>query len=92
MNRSMKDVQQNFSVGLKNTTLGGYPYQITPFKMAEIYGSLVSNNAYYRIGIAERNKTSLTNDSTWKSGEYRRFLSSTVSRYASSDLWRQWHL
>ena len=80
MNRSMKDVQQNFSVGLKNTTLGGYPYQITPFKMAEMYGSLVSNNAYYRIHITEQKnkKQAWTNDSTWKSGEYSRFLSSTV--------------
>ncbi len=35
--RAFGEANQNFNLGLKTTTLGGYLYQVSPFKMLEMY-------------------------------------------------------
>ncbi len=51
--RAMYDnMHDNFLFGLKIPTLGGSPYNITPYKMAELYGRLFSLNENYTLHIS----------------------------------------
>ena len=43
---------QNFNLGFKTPTLGGYPYQISPYKMLEMYNSLSLQNRDYKLKIS----------------------------------------
>lgn len=36
---------------IRNTTLGAYPFQVTPLKMAEMYGKLFSQNRKFRLTL-----------------------------------------
>ena len=36
---------------IRNTTLGASPFQVTPFKMAEMYGKLFSQNRKYKLSL-----------------------------------------
>jgi transcriptional antiterminator Rof (Rho-off) len=72
----------NFFNGLKNPTLGGTPYSITPLKMTEMYGKLFSQNKDYQLYLTERNtqqsdwKVDIT---TWKGG-FNDFLRDNVMK------------
>ncbi len=78
--RKHKNKLTNFSDGLKNPTLGGKPYNITPLKMAEMYGRLFSQNQNYdlRIHSTEKSYKPWPVDETWQAGEYEQFLKSNV--------------
>jgi hypothetical protein len=39
------------SAAIINTTLGASPFEVTPFKMAEMYGRLFSQNRNYRLTV-----------------------------------------
>ncbi|HEY1055738.1 MAG TPA: penicillin-binding transpeptidase domain-containing protein, partial [Emticicia sp.] len=70
----------NFFNGLKNPTLGGTPYNVTPLKMTEMYGKLFSQNKDYQLYLTERNpqQSSWKVDSTtWKTG-FNDFLRDNV--------------
>lgn len=49
--RTAQNLQENFVKGLRNTTLGGSPFQTTPLKMLEAYGKLATLNNQYRVRI-----------------------------------------
>lgn len=80
LNRAHKEIQENFNIGLKNSTLGGYPYQVSPFKMAEMYGALASQNRQYRLHITGQPKKYLPwyIDSSWTKDQYKQFLSAQI--------------
>lgn len=69
----------NFNDGLKNPTLGGKPYSITPLKMAEMYGKLFSQNQAYHLHISHKNipQTGWEVDSTWQN-KYEDFVKNNV--------------
>lgn len=79
--RAAPEIHQNFIIGLKTATLGGYPYKISPLKMLEMYASMITQNRAYRLHLHE----SATRyepwyvDNTWNSTEvYRRFFASNI--------------
>lgn len=78
--RKHPNVLTNFFNGLKNPTLGGTPYSITPFKMAEMYGKLFSQNKDYQLYLTNR----VTQQSGWKidsltwKGGFNDFLKNNV--------------
>jgi hypothetical protein len=39
------------SASIINTTLGAYPFEVTPFKMAEMFGRLFSQNRNFRLTV-----------------------------------------
>lgn len=49
--RSFPGIQENFNSGLKTPSLGGYPYQLTPFKMLEMYLSMLSIHKNFHLKI-----------------------------------------
>ncbi len=70
------EINENFNLGLKTPTLGGYPYQLTPLKMLEMYNALFTQNMNYHAGIAIRASTFLPwqIDSSWVQGAFKDFL------------------
>jgi hypothetical protein len=77
--RSFKEPYQNFNIGLKTTTLGGYPYQVSPFKMLEMYLSLFSQNRNFGLSVlpGRQNKVVWKADTTWK-GNFNTFLANHI--------------
>ncbi len=70
----------NFFNGLKNPTLGGTPYSVTPLKMTEMYGKLFSRNKDYQLYITKREMQQSAwkvDSTTWKNG-FNDFLQSNV--------------
>ncbi|MBA4848943.1 hypothetical protein [Emticicia sp. BO119] len=70
----------NFFNGLKNPTLGGTPYSITPLKMTEMYGKLFSQNSEYQLYLTKREKQQSAwkvDSITWKNG-FNDFLRDNV--------------
>jgi cell division protein FtsI/penicillin-binding protein 2 len=70
----------NFFNGLKNPTLGGTPYNITPLKMTEMYGKLFSQNKEYQLYLTERDTQHSSwkvDSTTWKAG-FNDFLRNNV--------------
>lgn len=81
--RAPKEIHQNVVIGLKTATLGGYPYQLSTFKMLEMYGSLITQNRSYRLHLDERKLpyTPWYIDSTWSGQQqYKQFLASYIIR------------
>ena len=78
--RAYNEINQNFNLGFKTPTLGGYPYQISPYKMLEMYSSLFKQNRNYKLKMLPN--TAKTRpwkiDSSWRSNEYKEFLASQV--------------
>jgi hypothetical protein len=74
--RAFADPMRNFMDGLRNPTLGGRPYDITPLKMAELYARLASQNAALKLHIAPVDATvrPWLLDSTWTAASYQGFL------------------
>ncbi len=79
-NKKKNELNENFNLGLKATTLGGYPYQITPFKMLEMYNALFTFNRNYNMHITPKliSKKDWQVDSSWKMQEYRTFLAENI--------------
>ncbi|RYU92886.1 hypothetical protein [Emticicia agri] len=70
----------NFFNGLKNPTLGGTPYNVTPLKMTEMYGKLFSQNKDYQLFLTSREKQNSgwkVDSATWKNG-FNDFLKDNV--------------
>ncbi len=75
--RSFTEKHQNINLGLMTTTLGGYPYRLTPFKMLEMYLSLFTQNKNLHLGVTQKGDTyqPWNYDSTWVSVDaYQNFL------------------
>jgi len=49
--RSDKNKRTNFDKAIRNTALGGEPFQVTPFSILEMYGKLISQNSRYSLKI-----------------------------------------
>lgn len=80
--RASADLNINFFRGLSQPTLGGIPYEITPFKMLEMYGALASLKNQYQLTIDQRKIAredwNYDND-TWSSlDDYKTFVSGNV--------------
>jgi hypothetical protein len=79
--RASNEIHQNFNLGLKTVTLGGYPYRITPYMMLQMYMSLFSQNKNFRLGLTQKQDSLAwwTADSTWDNvGYYQLFLSQNI--------------
>ncbi len=78
--RAFQEKYSNFIMGIKNPSLGGAPWYITPLKMLEIYGSLYSQNNAYRAHITpQKEKYQKWNVHTsWNPSAYTEFLASWI--------------
>ncbi|HTO14512.1 MAG TPA: hypothetical protein VLZ83_02025 [Edaphocola sp.] len=79
--RAFEEKYQNFNLGLKTTTLGGYPYRLTPFKMLEMYMSMFTQNKNFHLGVTKKIDSfhRWNIDSTWKEpGIYNLFLAHNI--------------
>ncbi|RQO31553.1 hypothetical protein DBR32_06235 [Taibaiella sp. KBW10] len=79
--RAFEEIQQNFNLGLKTATLGGYPYRLTPFMMLQMYLSMFSQNRNFHLGITKQQlpKWDWQVDSTWKGdGNFRTFMAYNI--------------
>ncbi len=75
------EINHNFNHGLKFATLGGYPYQLTPFKMLEMYSALFTYNNQYQLHITAANKANVPwkIDSSWNDdNSFKTFLAKNV--------------
>lgn len=78
--RHRNEINENFNLGLKTPTLGGYPYQITPLKMLEMYNALFTQNRNYHAGIAKQTTPYLPwqIDSSWSAASFNDFLCNNI--------------
>lgn len=79
--RAFGEANQNFNLGLKTTALGGYPYQLSPFKMLEMYTSLFTQNRNLSLQIVPKHKQQVgwQVDTTWKgNGNFNQFLAGYI--------------
>lgn len=79
--RAKNEIHENFNIGMKTSTLGGYPYQLSPFKMLEMYGSMMTQNRMYRLAISERDiaKVPWYVDSSWNGqNAFTQFMASQI--------------
>jgi hypothetical protein len=78
--KKRNEINENFNLGLKATTLGGYPFQITPYKMLEMYNALFTFNKNYEMHITPK---AISNepwhvDSSWQMADYKTFLANNI--------------
>jgi hypothetical protein len=79
--RDFKEPYQNFNLGLKTTTLGGYPYQVSPYKMLEMYLSMFNQNRNFNLQLIPKNQQRINwqVDSSWAGiNPFNQFLASYV--------------
>lgn len=79
--RAFTDPEQNFNLGLKTATLGGYPYQMSPFMMLQMYTSLFTQNRNAVLHVLPRRSAVMPwqVDSTWQGNDaFNRFLAAYV--------------
>jgi len=80
--RTSPDPAQNFNVGLRNPTLGGFPIStITPLKMAEMYGRLATQDRSFALHIAPRARAArmpFLVDEGWGADGYGAFVRDAV--------------
>jgi hypothetical protein len=79
--RSFKEAYQNFNLGLKTTTLGGYPYQVSAYKMLEMYLSLFTQNRHFSLNVLPNATKPLPwqVDSSWSNNTaFNHFLAANV--------------
>ncbi|HRP89897.1 MAG TPA: hypothetical protein PKX92_07645 [Edaphocola sp.] len=79
--RAFDEKYQNFNLGLKTTSLGGYPYRLTPFKMLEMYMSLFTQNKNFHLGVTPKADSfqRWTIDTTWGDpGIFNLFLARNI--------------
>ncbi|GAB2616016.1 hypothetical protein GCM10027035_10630 [Emticicia sediminis] len=70
----------NFFNGLKNPTLGGTPYNVTPMKMTEMFGKMISQNKDYSLHLTNRDfgQSTWKIDSTWQNETFVDFMQQNV--------------
>lgn len=79
--RDFKEIYQNFNLGLKTTTLGGYPYQVSPYKMLEMYLSLFNQNRNFSLQLIPKTQARINwqVDSSWAGvTPFNQFLASFI--------------
>lgn len=79
--RAYPDPSQNFNLGLKTTTLGGYPYQVSPYKMLEMYMALFTQNRALTLQVTPRSQEVVAwqVDSSWGGQDaFRQFLAGYI--------------
>ena len=78
--KKKNEINENFNLGLKTATLGGYPYQLSAYKMLEMYNGLMTQNKNYELHILpKKNKyTAWMLDSTWTRAQYNEFLANNI--------------
>lgn len=67
-NRVSDSLTENFNNGLRNPTLGGSPYVISPIAMLEMYGKLAAYNRLFKVTVDKAIlpvKSEIDPDSTW---------------------------
>ena len=82
--RTAINQRENFIMGLQNPTLGGTPYQVSPFKMMEMYGRYASLNNRFRASIDKTITDSLAHwnfdPATWNTlDNYKQLLENQLS-------------
>ncbi len=79
--RAFDEIHQNFNLGLKTATLGGYPYRLTPYMMLQMYMSMFSQNKNFRLGVTQKadSVSNWTVDSSWREpGIYNLFMAHNI--------------
>ncbi len=79
--RAFPDPEQNFNLGLKTATLGGYPYQMSPFMMLQMYTALFTQNRNMALHVLPTRPALATwqVDSTWQGNDrFNQFLAAGV--------------
>jgi hypothetical protein len=78
--KKKNEINENFSLGLKTPSLGGYPYQISPYKMLEMYNALLTQNNAYEMHILQKKNryNPWIIDSSWTREQYHTFLANNV--------------
>lgn len=79
--RGFSEPYQNFNLGLKTVTLGGYPYQVAPYKMLDMYLSLFTQNRNFSLQVIPKKLPQLPwqVDDTWQGrAAFNRFLANNV--------------
>lgn len=79
--RAFNEIHQNFNLGLKTATLGGYPYRLTPYMMLQMYLGLFAQNKNFGLHIIkeQRPKSHWQVDSTWgNAGAFNAFMAYNV--------------
>lgn len=79
--RDFKEAYQNFNLGLKTTTLGGYPYQVSPYKMLEMYLSLFNQNRNFSLQLIPKHQQRINwqVDSSWAGvNPFNQFLAAYI--------------
>ncbi|KAA5533443.1 hypothetical protein F0919_12955 [Taibaiella lutea] len=91
--RSFKEPYQNFNIGLKTTTLGGYPYQVSAYKMLEMYLSLFTQNRNFGLSIVENPQRNVAwkVDTTWNgNANFNRFLAANIFKGMNDVIYGAW--
>jgi hypothetical protein len=90
--RAFQDPQQNFNMGLKTATLGGYPYQVSPYKMLEMYTSLFTQNRMLGLHVMRAVSPFVPwhTDATWPAGAYQQFLAANIFRGMHDVIYGAW--
>jgi len=91
--RSFKEPYQNFNIGLKTTTLGGYPYQVSAYKMLEMYLSLFTQNRNFGLNIMENPQRNVAwkVDTTWNgAANFNRFLAAHIFKGMNDVIYGAW--
>lgn len=79
--RGFDEPQQNFNIGLKTSTLGGYPYRISPFKMLEMYMSMFTQNRNFNLHVVRKDMKIVPwqVDSTWNGNSaFNTFMAANI--------------
>lgn len=79
--RAFADPEQNFNLGLKTATLGGYPYQMSPYMMLQMYTSLFTQNRNMNLHVLPIRGAfqPWQADSTWQGNSaFNQFLAASV--------------
>lgn len=79
--RDFPAIQENFNSGLKTPSLGGYPYQVTPFKMLEMYMSMmnVNNNFHLQVNYQAKPYSEWKIDPSWNgTSAFKQFLAQNI--------------
>lgn len=77
--RAHTERHQNFNLGVMTASLGGYPFRITPYKMAEMYLSLFTQNNNLQLSIVPQqlSKSDWNIDVSWQNN-FQKFLASNI--------------
>lgn len=77
--RAQTEIHQNFNLGVMTAALGGYPLRITPYKMAEMYLSMFTQNNNLQLSVVPQKlaRSPWVVDATWNN-RYNQFLAANI--------------